>query len=216
MVRRGEYLERAVVLPGEPALEGLYHRGRSAPSILFAPAHPARGGGMESPVIAELAWRLTRAGHPTLRFNYPGVGASAGAFSREGAHAALARAVEHLEASAPGPVAAVGVGLGGILWLERAATAPLVWVMPDPEAEWPPAAEHGAEVTVVLAEQTPADLRARVEAWAAEGPRATVRWVPGADPWYRRNLVTLGRVVLEVFEPPGLVALPEGDDDFLE
>src|SRR5438045_9499120 len=33
---------------------------------------------MTVPVIAELAWAITRAGHPTLRFDYRGVGASQG------------------------------------------------------------------------------------------------------------------------------------------
>ncbi|MCK6552090.1 alpha/beta hydrolase, partial [Myxococcota bacterium] len=72
MVRRGEYLERAVVVPGAAApIEGLFHRGSKAPPAVFAPPHPSAGS-MEAPVVAELAWAVTRAGHATLRFNYPG------------------------------------------------------------------------------------------------------------------------------------------------
>jgi hypothetical protein len=40
---------------------------------------------MTVPVINELAWALTRAGHPTLRFDYRGVGASQGQSRHKGA-----------------------------------------------------------------------------------------------------------------------------------
>lgn len=219
VVRRGEYLERAVVLPGEPALEGLFHRGRRPPGLVFAPSHPARGGGMESPLIAELAWRLTRAGHPTLRFNYPGVGASGGDFDASTLDAAVARAVEHLQACAPGEVAGIGVGLGGARLLSRLSSmgaGPLVWVMPDLEVAWPPSHAEGCEVTLVLAAESPPELVARAEAWAADGARGAVRWVPGADPSFRRGLVTLGKVVEEILHPPGLVELDASSSDLVE
>ncbi|HEX9602795.1 MAG TPA: alpha/beta hydrolase, partial [Myxococcales bacterium] len=44
----------------------------------IASPHPALGGSMTVPTVAELAWALTRAGFPTLRFDYRGVGASQG------------------------------------------------------------------------------------------------------------------------------------------
>ncbi|HET9754849.1 MAG TPA: hypothetical protein VFP52_17885, partial [Myxococcales bacterium] len=75
MVLPGQYLERSVVV-GD--LDALYHRGERGPPCVLAAPHPAMGGSMTSPVIAELAWALTRAGHPTLRFDYRGVGASRG------------------------------------------------------------------------------------------------------------------------------------------
>jgi alpha/beta superfamily hydrolase len=81
VVLAGQYLERSVVVGG---LDALYHRGTREPPCAIASPHPALGGSMSSPVIAELAWALTRAGHPTLRFDYRGVGASRGT-SRHGA-----------------------------------------------------------------------------------------------------------------------------------
>jgi alpha/beta superfamily hydrolase len=79
MVLAGQYLERAVtVKSGELSLDALYHRGQFAPACVLASPHPALGGSMTAPVIAELAWALTRAGHATLRFDYRGVGASQG------------------------------------------------------------------------------------------------------------------------------------------
>jgi alpha/beta superfamily hydrolase len=76
MVLPGQYLERSLVV-GD--LDALYHRGRREPPCAIASPHPALGGSMIAPAIAELAWALTRAGHATLRFNYRGVGASRGA-----------------------------------------------------------------------------------------------------------------------------------------
>jgi len=56
------------VVVGE--LDALYHRGTREPPCVIAAPHPALGGSMRSPVVAELAWALTRAGHPTMRFDY--------------------------------------------------------------------------------------------------------------------------------------------------
>jgi alpha/beta superfamily hydrolase len=79
MVQRGQYLERSVVVhSGGVALDALYHRGPRAPPCAIAAPHPAFGGSMTVPVVAELAWALTRAGFATIRFDYRGVGASQG------------------------------------------------------------------------------------------------------------------------------------------
>ena len=92
MVLPGQYLERSVVV-GE--LDALYHRGKREPPCVIASPHPALGGSMIAPVIAELAWALTRAGHATMRFNYRGVNLSEGKYAHgegelEDARAALA------------------------------------------------------------------------------------------------------------------------------
>jgi uncharacterized protein len=51
-----------------------------APAILCHP-HPAHGGSMHSKVVHTMYSVLDDAGHPTLRFNFRGVGASAGSYS---------------------------------------------------------------------------------------------------------------------------------------
>jgi alpha/beta superfamily hydrolase len=79
MVQRDQFLERSVaVKSGELSLDALYHRGRRAPPCAIASPHPTLGGSMTVPVVNELAWTLTRAGFPTLRFDYRGVGGSQG------------------------------------------------------------------------------------------------------------------------------------------
>jgi hypothetical protein len=85
VVGRGEVLERMTTVPapeGAGFLEALWQGGaaggpRSSP-VLVCPPHPRLGGSMDSGVLAELVWALGRRRHPTLRFNYRGVGASQG------------------------------------------------------------------------------------------------------------------------------------------
>jgi hypothetical protein len=78
MVSKGQFLERPALIPlGHHVLEGLWHRGRRAPPLLVVPPPPGTGS-MDHVVCAELAWATARAGHPVLRFNFRGVGASQG------------------------------------------------------------------------------------------------------------------------------------------
>src|SRR3954467_9300804 len=133
MVLEGQYLERSVaVKSGEIALDGLYHRGRKAPPCVLAPPHPVLGGSMTVPVVAELAWAITRAGHPTLRFDYSGVGASQGTIRHQpgaerigdvaGEVDDLRAAIDQLLASTRSPVAcAVGYSFGAAVVLAAAA-----------------------------------------------------------------------------------------------
>jgi alpha/beta superfamily hydrolase len=80
MPRPSEFLERmTVVQSAGESMEALFHRGRGAQPIVLAPGHPRLYGTMESAVLAEVTWALTRRGHATLRFNWRGVGASTGA-----------------------------------------------------------------------------------------------------------------------------------------
>jgi alpha/beta superfamily hydrolase len=63
-------------------LEGLWDDpGRGlAPALILHP-HPAHGGSMHSKVVYTVFRVLHEAGHPTLRFNFRGVGASQGSYS---------------------------------------------------------------------------------------------------------------------------------------
>lgn len=221
MVRRGEYLERSVVIPGPddpvtdpseegpsaPAvLEGLHHRGRRSPPILVMAGHPAEGASMEVPVVAELAWAFTRAGHPTLRFNYPGVGASGGVFNGASARTSARSADEQLRANTDGlgSPAWVGVGWGGDLALDAAFHSGLdaIAIQPGRPPEPPVRAQSPpGRVMVVFAE---ADAPDRIEAFRgpidAVGGRVVV--VPDADAAWVRRLHELGRLCVEHFAPP--------------
>src|SRR2546430_13297082 len=128
MVLSGQYLERSVVV-GE--LDALYHGGTREPPCVIAAPQPALGGSMLSPVVAELAWALPPAGHPSRRVDCRGVGASRGvsphvagsghfADLREEV-ADLQRICEHLLASTQmTEVCAVGYSFGAAVALEAA------------------------------------------------------------------------------------------------
>jgi alpha/beta superfamily hydrolase len=63
-------------------LEALYEEAGSAPraAALVLHPHPLYGGTMHNKVVYRLARALRRAGLPTLRINFRGVGASAGRY----------------------------------------------------------------------------------------------------------------------------------------
>ncbi len=73
----------AVKFPGPAGvLEGLWaDPGRGLSAAVICHPHPAHGGSMHSKVVHTVHRVLDRAGHPTLRFNFRGIGMSAGAYS---------------------------------------------------------------------------------------------------------------------------------------
>jgi alpha/beta superfamily hydrolase len=224
MVLAGQYLERSVVVrSGELTLDGLYHRGSREPACVLASPHPALGGSMTAPVIAELAWALTRAGHATLRFDYRGVGASQGttrhAAGSLGAGAGLATlggldglprlddevedllaAAEQLRATAgasAGGLCAVGYSFGAAVVL-RAARDPrigrIVLVAP-PNAIADFSALRGLEKPTLLVCAHHDDLcdRALLQP-LLEPDHAALEVVAHADHSFRRGLTELGKL----------------------
>ncbi len=82
MVQPGQVLERMTIVGGAGfELEALFQSGvgeGEGTPVVLAPPHPRLAGNMDASVLSEIAWALARADHPTLRFNYRGVGASRG------------------------------------------------------------------------------------------------------------------------------------------
>ena len=198
MVTRGQFLERATIIPTpEGVLEGLSHRGTRAPPLLIIPPPPGSGG-MDHPVGAELAWAATRAGHPTLRFNFHGVGASPG---RQGTTASQQADVEAalrvlLENVGTLSVAVAALGASAALALHWAHMHPrvagLALVSPG-GVEVEELARFGLPLLVVVAEAEPL-RRAALAAALAEG-QGTLVVVPAADARFHRNLPDVGRAV---------------------
>jgi uncharacterized protein len=92
MVRKGRKREEmsvetrrveTVTFPGpEGALDGLWSDpGRGLPPAVICHPHPGHGGSMHSKVVHTIYRVLNGAGHPTLRFNFRGVGTSQGTYS---------------------------------------------------------------------------------------------------------------------------------------
>ncbi len=85
MVDKRQVLERATLIHSDGVeLEALFQSGgvgvrADAPvGVVFAGPHVRLGGNMDCAVLSELVWTLARLGHPTLRFNWRGVGGSQG------------------------------------------------------------------------------------------------------------------------------------------
>jgi hypothetical protein len=182
LVQRGQFLERpALISVGKWVLEGLSHRGDKRPPLLVVPPPPDEGGSMDHVVCAELAWAATQAGHPSLRFNFKGVGASQG---RRGdqllddARAALQLCVDNWNATPF--VAAIG---GSARIASQLEGAGLCLISPPEIEGW------GSQVWVVVGEK---DL-------PRGGSVAThrMRVIPDADKTFQKNLPMVGHVVSE-------------------
>jgi hypothetical protein len=194
MVQAGQHLERPALVPcGDLVLEGLSHRGARRPALLLCPP-TGPGGGMDAPLVAELAWASARAGHPSLRFQHRGVGGSQGESDPRSAVEDGLAAFDHLAATAPGPIVVAGVGSGartaaGVV-RQRSALG-LALLAPSP---WPDLGGLGRPVLVVLPEH---GAPGRDEA-AGRLPRGAgrVEVVPGADATFRAGLTGAGRAVV--------------------
>jgi len=227
MVLAGQYLERSAVV-GD--LDALYHRGTREPACAIASAHPALGGSMTSPVIAELAWALTRAGHPTMRFDYRGVGASRGRSRHPAGSMAISNLqdevadlltiCEHLIVTTRMPAAcAVGYSFGAAVALE-AATDPrvgrLVLIAPPTRLyDFAALAKVTKPALVVCGHEDAWCERAVLK--LPDGARLEV--VPHADHFFNRGLTEMGKTVVrwlrgereEYVAPPDEGAAPAGN-----
>lgn len=107
-------------------LEALLDTPEAAPvraAVVFAHPHPQHGGTMHTKVVYQSAKALTRIGCAVLRFNFRGVGASAGAFdSGEGEQADFRAGLDYLAGRYPGmPLWAAGFSFGSWVALEVGA-----------------------------------------------------------------------------------------------
>ena len=202
MVMKGQYLERPTLIPlaNGLVLEGVSHRGELRPGLLVLPPPPVEGSGMDHVVGAELAYAVSHRGHPTLRFNYRGVGGSQGEPSRnplewvEDAVAALQLAVDNSGGERV-VVATIGASDAVALRLaELKQLAGLILINPSmarpsdfetcPTLAWP--------LAVIVAEHDERQDRGR---WAAVLARHDGEFtvIPGATRTYQRNLPIVGK-----------------------
>ncbi len=215
MVLAGQYLERSVVArSGEISLDALYHRGTREPPCLMASPHPALGGSMTAPVIAELAWALTRSGHATMRFDYRGVGASQGTSRHAAGSLApgarlgaedlrdekedfLAVADQLCATTQAKSVCAVGYSFGASVALaaaEDARISHLVLVAPPTAiADFSPVSRVGKPLFVVCAHHDNLCDRAALQALLPRTAKLEV--LPHADHYFLRGLTELGKTV---------------------
>lgn len=111
--------------------------GPETGGAVIAPPHPLYGGSMDSPVVSEVAFACEKLGLASLRFDWRGVGASAGvpSGSSEDALEDYSAALDFLEESVSPPLVAAGYSFGGATAAvagARTTVRRLVLVAPPP------------------------------------------------------------------------------------
>jgi alpha/beta superfamily hydrolase len=184
-------------------LEGIYLA--AAPGVergaVLAPPHPLYGGSLESPVLTELAWACTKAGLASLRFNWRGVGASAGEPSGRAADADAdyGSALDHLAETVAGPLLAGGYSFGSAAALRAARASArverLLLVAPPPALVEPAAIAGSGRRTLVLVGEYDTIAPARELAVACErAPQVELHVVPHADHFFVEGLAEIARL----------------------
>lgn len=188
----------AIYLPNAEGVAG---------GAVLAPPHPLYGGSLESPLLTELAFACTKVGLASLRFNWRGIGASAGAPSGSAADADsdYGSALDHLADTVTGPLVAVGYSFGAAAAARAAATSAriegLLLVAPPPALVSPAAISAGGRRTLVLAGEydriAPAhELHAAFE----RTPQVELHVIPHADHFFAEGIAEIGRLAAEWLE----------------
>lgn len=186
------------------ALEGLLLPVRDEPlggAVVAAP-HPLYGGRMDNPVVTELALACHRACWRSLRFNWRGVGGSAGETS-----GALDRAVVDYDSAldfvaddAAGPILACGYSFGAATAVLAAGSRPavrrLLLVAPPPSMlDAGALASFPGRIGIAVGERDEIAPPAAVEALVANLPEAELRVIEGADHFFGAKLGDLSRAL---------------------
>lgn len=194
-------------LPAGAALDGLWLPARTEAlrggAIVAAP-HPLMGGSMDSPVVTEIAMAASDAGFATLRFNWRGVGGSAGRPSGEMADADVdtTAALEFMRESVEGPILACGYSWGSLAAYRTCLEAPrvkqLVLVAPPPQLlERERLLRTRKRLLVVVGDEdgyVPLDALAGV----VDGIETlSLVVLPGVDHFFMAGLAGLGKAVRE-------------------
>jgi len=188
------------------SLEGTFLAGSAGDDrgAVIAPPHPLYGGSMESPVVAEVAFSCHRAGIATLRFNWRGVGASAGEPSGDAeiADEDYGAALAHLTETVPGALLACGYSFGTAAAVRAAERSPrvrrLVLVAPPPALIAPERiASLRARTLVVTGDRDGFVALPALRDAFEQAANVTLRVLPGVDHFFMDGLGALGREVSE-------------------
>jgi len=169
--------------------------------------HPLHGGTMDNKVVYTVARTFEQLGAPAIRFNFRGVGSSAGSFDEARGESEDALAViAYGRQRWPGAAlwlagfsfgGAVAVRIAGSARPERlVAVAPGITLVPVTEAA-PPACPW----LIVQGEDDEVVAPAAVQGWAQSlGPLAQLRMLPAAGHFFHGRLLEL-RAALLAFMP---------------
>ena len=193
-----------VEAPDGPSLEarlGLLEGARGG--LVLCHPHPLYGGDMENPVVVRAAEVGSETGLSTLRFNFRGVGRSAGAYAQgKGEQDDLRAALAMLRSRLPQgrPLGLAGYSFGA--WIAAQVTGPAcplagLCLIAPPLAMFDFAALDGADMDILLVSGTrdpycqPSDLAALAERL----PAAETVSIEGADHFFFGKLFPLGEAI---------------------
>lgn len=184
-----------------PARDGEYRVDHDAGGAVVAAPHPLYGGAMDSPVVNELAHACAQSGFSSLRFNWRGVGASAGAPSGEAADADAdyRAALAQLGETIPGPLLACGYSFGAAAALRvgrgEKRVERFILVAPPP-ALLPADPFAGLERPLLVLTGARDELApaAALEPLVEAAPGARLEVVSRADHFFLAGLADVGRL----------------------
>ena len=188
-------------------IEGLWaDPGTGLPAAVIGHPHPAYGGSMHSKMVHTVYRVLDAAGHPTLRFNFRGVGGSQGEYSGWNGEIGDFAAAAAFARERSGRKELWGAGFSFGSWIG------LQWALTDSNIErfialGVPVENHAFDfldrlpwpLAIVQGERdqygSPETLERYVEQWRRFGP-VTLKIVKGADHFFTGRLAEL-RLALE-------------------
>lgn len=170
-------------------------------AVLMHP-HPQYAGSMHNKVISTLAWAFLNKGIATVRFQFRGVGASAGSYGNISGEVEDARAVmDWLLAANPGAVSVAGFSFGAYVAAAMTSTyecKQLLLLAPSiarmPYASLPPISCPGVVIQGVADEVV--DV-ADSDRWALASGLDYVRW-QGVSHFFHGQLVRLRQLLLTI------------------
>jgi hypothetical protein len=207
-----------IALPDDPtlapgsALEGLWLPARGEQiargGALVAPPHPQMGGSMESPVATELGIATSDQGFASLRFNWRGIGGSAGLPSgeTETADADYRAALEFVEESVEGSIVACGYSWGALTAARAAIDQRRIQrlVMVSPPAAMLDAdalKAFGKPILVIAGDRDEYVPLANLEALLSGVERAQLAVLEGVDHFFMAGLADVGRITRDFLDP---------------
>lgn len=193
-----------VEVPGGPGLDArLWAPAGPSAGLLLCHPHPLYGGDMDNPVIVRAAEVAQGLGLATLRFNFRGVGASAGSHGggvaeRDDVKAALARMRSVVAAG--GPVGLLGYSFGA--WVaahvaaEPGAGLPLCLVAPPlGMLDWTTVPPARPDLLVVAGNRDSYCPLPDLERFTARLAGARTAVIEGADHFFFGKLYPMGEAV---------------------
>lgn len=168
--------------------------------------HPQHGGTMDNKVAQTLARAFVQLGYRAVRFNFRGVGASAGVWDHGRGEVDDALAVIAAERDLAMPLALGGFSFGGYVASQAAARLAAQspaerLVLVGPAVKSFPMAPVPKDTLVVHGEADDVVLLSDVFNWARpQGLPVTV--VPGAGHFFHGQLALLKSIVLGAWHPP--------------